>query len=45
MRPIPLKLLPSFILMDVQGNSITNYVYQLEGDEVKVKKKEFVKKI
>ena len=34
---------PSFVLMDVQGTKVVTYVYQLEGDEVKVKKIEHQK--
>jgi vacuolar protein sorting-associated protein 29 len=34
---------PSFILMDVQGTSITSYVYAWDGAELKVKKKMYAK--
>lgn len=34
---------PSFALMDVQGSSITTYVYQLIEGEVKVEKVEYSK--
>eukprot|EP00997_Jenningsia_sp_PLL12_P007522 NODE_4172_length_689_cov_108.073437_g3541_i0.p2 GENE.NODE_4172_length_689_cov_108.073437_g3541_i0~~NODE_4172_length_689_cov_108.073437_g3541_i0.p2 ORF type:complete len:84 (-),score=17.20 NODE_4172_length_689_cov_108.073437_g3541_i0:105-356(-) len=37
------EVVPSFVLMDINDNHLVNYVYQLEGDEVKVKKKEFTK--
>ncbi|KAI9263762.1 vacuolar protein sorting-associated protein 29-like protein [Sporodiniella umbellata] len=35
--------IPSFVLMDIQGNTATTYVYKLIGDEVKVEKGEFTK--
>eukprot|EP00996_Jenningsia_fusiforme_P002323 NODE_3155_length_1035_cov_39.242394_g2900_i0.p1 GENE.NODE_3155_length_1035_cov_39.242394_g2900_i0~~NODE_3155_length_1035_cov_39.242394_g2900_i0.p1 ORF type:complete len:162 (-),score=49.45 NODE_3155_length_1035_cov_39.242394_g2900_i0:168-653(-) len=34
---------PTFVLMDINNNQLTSYVYQLENDDVKVKKKEFTK--
>lgn len=34
---------PSFVLMDVQGTSITSYIYSWDGTELKVKKKLFAK--
>lgn len=34
---------PSFVLMDVQGTSITSYIYAWDGTDVKVKKKMFAK--
>lgn len=34
---------PSFVLMDVQGNSVVTYVYKLIDDEVKVEKLEYKK--
>jgi vacuolar protein sorting-associated protein 29 len=34
---------PSFVLMDVQGSSITSYIYASDGTELKVKKKMFSK--
>eukprot|EP00995_Heteronema_vittatum_P007285 NODE_2428_length_788_cov_381.365359_g1691_i0.p1 GENE.NODE_2428_length_788_cov_381.365359_g1691_i0~~NODE_2428_length_788_cov_381.365359_g1691_i0.p1 ORF type:complete len:194 (+),score=57.65 NODE_2428_length_788_cov_381.365359_g1691_i0:33-614(+) len=37
------EVVPSFVLMDINNSSLTTFVYQLEGDEVKVKKKEFTK--
>eukprot|EP01011_Urceolus_sp_BLP5_P000350 TRINITY_DN1302_c0_g1_i1.p1 TRINITY_DN1302_c0_g1~~TRINITY_DN1302_c0_g1_i1.p1 ORF type:complete len:195 (+),score=56.80 TRINITY_DN1302_c0_g1_i1:40-624(+) len=36
-------VVPSFVLMDITNDKLVNYVYQLEGDELKVKKKEFTK--
>eukprot|EP01012_Entosiphon_sulcatum_P057336 TRINITY_DN81092_c0_g1_i1.p1 TRINITY_DN81092_c0_g1~~TRINITY_DN81092_c0_g1_i1.p1 ORF type:complete len:186 (+),score=42.66 TRINITY_DN81092_c0_g1_i1:33-590(+) len=36
-------VIPTFVLMDINQNNIVNFVYQLEGEEVKVKKKEFTK--
>ncbi|KAI3657551.1 hypothetical protein MP638_000277 [Amoeboaphelidium occidentale] len=36
---------PSFALMDVQGNNVVTYVYQLVNDEVKVEKLEYSKKL
>jgi|UniRef100_A0A7S4FFQ8 vacuolar protein sorting-associated protein 29 len=36
-------VVPTFVLMDINENRLTNFVYQLEGDELKVKKKEFTK--
>lgn len=34
---------PSFILMDIQSNTVVTYVYQLIEDEVKVERIEFKK--
>jgi len=34
---------PSFVLMDLQGGNVVVYVYELHGDEVKVKKIEHAK--
>lgn len=34
---------PSFALMDLQGNNVVTYVYQLINDEVKVERVEFRK--
>ncbi|KAL9654935.1 hypothetical protein ABK040_008725 [Willaertia magna] len=39
--PLTEEVIPTFVLMDVQGSTIVNYIYQLEEDEVRVKKKEF----
>lgn len=30
--------MPSFVLMDIQGVNVVTYVYELHGEEVKVKK-------
>jgi vacuolar protein sorting-associated protein 29 len=35
--------IPSFVLMDIQGNSVVTYVYKLIDDEVKVEKLEYKK--
>ncbi|KAI8875850.1 Metallo-dependent phosphatase, partial [Backusella circina FSU 941] len=35
--------IPSFVLMDVQNNSVVTYVYKLIDDEVKVEKLEYKK--
>jgi vacuolar protein sorting-associated protein 29 len=40
---IQAEVTPSFALLDVQGSSITTYVYQLIDGEVKVEKMEFSK--
>jgi vacuolar protein sorting-associated protein 29 len=34
---------PSFALMDIQGNNVVTYVYQLVDGEVKVERVEFRK--
>lgn len=34
---------PSFALMDIQGNNVVTYVYQLVDGEVKVERQEFRK--
>jgi vacuolar protein sorting-associated protein 29 len=36
-------VVPSFVLMDIQGNSVVTYVYKLIDDEVKVEKLEYKK--
>lgn len=37
-------VVPSFVLMDIQGSNVVTYVYQLlENDEVKVEKLDFSK--
>ncbi|SAL95925.1 hypothetical protein [Absidia glauca] len=36
-------VVPSFVLMDIQGNSVVTYVYKLVDDEVKVEKLEYKK--
>jgi len=40
-RFVPQDPTPSFVLLDVQGNVIVTYVYQLVEGEVKVEKIEF----
>ncbi|DAZ99296.1 TPA: hypothetical protein N0F65_005464 [Lagenidium giganteum] len=37
------EVIPSFILMAVQGNKVVAFVYELKGDNVVVSKSEFVK--
>ncbi|KAI8089924.1 vacuolar protein sorting-associated protein 29-like protein [Halteromyces radiatus] len=37
--------IPSFVLMDIQGNSVVTYVYKLIDDEVKVEKLEYKKNV
>lgn len=37
--------IPSFVLMDIQGNNIVTYVYKLVDNEVKVEKIEYKKSI
>ncbi|KAF0979685.1 hypothetical protein FDP41_001353 [Naegleria fowleri] len=39
--PLTENVIPTFVLMDIQGSNVVNYIYQLEDDEVRVKKKEF----
>ncbi len=34
---------PSFICMSIQGNKVTNYVYELNGNDVEVHKTQFTK--
>ncbi|KAL0476805.1 vacuolar protein sorting protein VPS29 [Acrasis kona] len=41
--PLAQKVTPTFVLMDIQNTTIDNYVYQFEDNEVRVKKKVFVK--
>ncbi|RUP49733.1 VPS29 protein [Jimgerdemannia flammicorona] len=36
-------VIPSFVLMDIQGNVVVTYIYQLVDNEVKVEKVEFKK--
>jgi vacuolar protein sorting-associated protein 29 len=36
-------VVPTFVLLDIQGPKATTYKYQLVGDEVKVEKLEFSK--
>jgi vacuolar protein sorting-associated protein 29 len=37
-------VVPSFVLLDVQGSQVVTYVYELHGEEVKVEKIEYAKK-
>ena len=37
------EIIPSFILMDIQSATVVTYVYQLEGQEVKVERIEYQK--
>ena len=37
-------VIPSFILLAVQGNKVVTYVYELKNDKVEVSKSEFQKK-
>ena len=37
------EAVPSFVLMDIQGENVVTYVYELHGEEVKVKKIEHTK--
>lgn len=41
--PIQSKVIPSFVLLDIQQASVISYVYQLIDDEVKVERVEFKK--
>lgn len=36
-------IIPSFILLAIQGNKVVTYVYELKGDQVEVSKSEFSK--
>ena len=36
-------VVPSFILLAIQGNKVVTYVYELHGDQVDVSKSEFSK--
>jgi vacuolar protein sorting-associated protein 29 len=42
--PFESDVVPTFVLMDVQGTSLTAFIYQLDGTEMKVKKKEWTRK-
>ncbi|KAJ9439315.1 Vacuolar protein sorting-associated protein 29 [Diplonema papillatum] len=35
---------PSFVLMEISGDTATNFIYQLKNDDSKVTKRDFVKK-
>ena len=37
------KVIPSFVLMDIQSSTVVTYVYQLIDDEVKVERIEYKK--
>ena len=37
------EITPTFVLMDIQGNHVITYVYQLRNGEVKVDKMEYTK--
>ncbi|KAL1527064.1 hypothetical protein AB1Y20_015748 [Prymnesium parvum] len=41
--PLDEEPTPSFVLMDISGSKVITYVYELHGDEVKVKKIDHVK--
>lgn len=36
-------VVPSFVLMDIQATNVSNYVYQLNGNDVKVERVDFKK--
>ena len=42
--PIQTKIVPSFILLAVQGSTVVCYVYELINDNLEVSKTEFTKK-
>jgi hypothetical protein len=37
------EVIPSFILLAIQGSKVVTYVYELHGDQVDVSKSEFSK--
>lgn len=37
------NIIPTFVLMDIQGTHVITYVYQLKNGEVKVDKMEYIK--
>jgi vacuolar protein sorting-associated protein 29 len=39
------EVIPSFILLAIQGPKVVTYVYELRGDQVEVSKSEFSKKV
>ena len=41
--PLDEEPTPSFVLMDITGSKVITYVYELHGEEVKVKKIDHVK--
>jgi vacuolar protein sorting-associated protein 29 len=38
-----MDVIPSFVLLAVQGNKVVTYIYELKGDHVDVSKTEFTK--
>lgn len=42
-NPLDKKVVPSFVLMDIQASTVVTYVYQLIDDEVKIEKIEYKK--
>jgi len=42
-HPLERRVIPSFVLMDIQSSTVVTYVYQLIDNEVKVEKIEFKK--
>ncbi|XP_066919032.1 vacuolar protein sorting-associated protein 29-like [Clytia hemisphaerica] len=42
-NPLDLNIVPSFVLMDIQAETVVAYVYQLHGDDVKVDRIEYKK--
>lgn len=41
--PLSVEIIPSFVLMDIQSNTVVTYVYQLHGNDVRVERIEFKK--
>ncbi|CAK8693853.1 unnamed protein product [Clavelina lepadiformis] len=41
--PISSDVVPSFVLMDIQASTVVTYVYQLQGNDVKVERIEYQK--
>jgi len=41
--PLTNEVIPTFVLMDIQGSRVITYVYQLKGADVKVEKMEYTK--
>jgi len=41
--PLTEEIIPTFVLMDIQGTHVITYVYQLMNDDVKVDKMEYTK--
>ncbi|XP_059486348.1 vacuolar protein sorting-associated protein 29 [Neocloeon triangulifer] len=42
-HPLENNVVPSFMLMDIKSSTVMTYVYQLQGDEVKVERIEYKK--